>query len=259
MTSAARRLAVLVGVTYRGTFVGGRLWISALLAALPPLFLAALFAYGVRGADLLSGFGNVVVALVLSVQLPLTTLIIGVGLFRTEIEEDTLTFLTLRTIARPLIVIGKYLGGWGAVLTFLLPSFGVTLGVAYAGAAGASFPQGYIAAGLLVVLLGSIAYLAIYLLMGLVASSAVVLGLVYAFLWEFVLRLFPGRIPQVTVYYYLRASAASLTTAAPLGSFSKSVGLAGAIAAPLCVAAAGLLLACLVVGYVETAPGRAET
>jgi len=259
MTSQARRLAVIAAMTYRGNFVGGRLWISTLLAGLPPVLLAAFYAYGVVGAALITGFGNVVVTLVLSVQLPLTTLIIGVGLFRTEIEEDTLTFLTLRTIARPSIVIGKYLGGWAAVLTFLLPSFGVCLALADAGASGAAFPAGYVAAGLVLVLVGSIAYLAIYLLLGLVTRSAVVLGLVYAFLWEFVLRLFPGHLPQVTVYYYLRTAAAGLTSAAPLGSYSTSIGLAAAVAAPLGVAVVGLLLACFVVGYVETAPGRADT
>jgi ABC-2 type transport system permease protein len=258
MTSQARRFAVIVGMAYRGNFTGGRLWISTLLAALPPVLLAVVFAYGVTGADLITGFGNVVVTLVLSVQLPLTTLIIGVGLFRTEIEEDTLPFLTLRTIARPSIVLGKYLGGWGAGLTFLLPSFGVSLGIAAAGAQGAAFPAGYIAAGLLLVLLGSVAYLAIYLLLGLVTPSAVVLGLVYAFLWEFVLPLFPGHLPQITVYYYLRTAAASLTTAGPLGSYSTSIGLGAAVTVPLAVAAVGLLLACLMVGYVETAPGRPE-
>jgi len=259
MTSQFRRLAVILAMTYRGSLVGGRLWISTLLAALPPVLLAAFFAYGVGGADLITGFGNVVVTLVLSVQLPLTALIIGVGLFRTEIEEDTLTFLTLRTIARPSIVIGKYLGGWAATLTFLLPSFGISLGVAYAGASGASFPAGYVAAGLLLVVVGSVAYLAIYLLLGLVTRSAVVLGLVYAFLWEFVLPLFPGHLPQVTVYYYLRSAAAGVTSAAPLGSYSTSVSLAAAVAAPLAVAAIALVLGCVVVGYVETAPGRSDS
>ncbi|MGA8274994.1 MAG: hypothetical protein WB789_07795 [Thermoplasmata archaeon] len=259
MTSQARRLAVIVGMTYRGNFTGGRLWISALLAALPPVILAAVFAYGITGASLITGFGNVVVTLVLSVQVPLTTLIIGVGLFRTEIEEDTMPFLTLRTVARPSIVIGKYLGGWAATLTFLLPSFAVSLAIVAAGADGAAFPAGCIAAGLVLVLLGSVAYLAIYLLMGLVTPSAFVLGLVYAFLWEFVLPLFPGHLPQITVYYYLRAAAAGLTSSGPLGSYSTSIGLAAAGTVPLAVAAGGLLLACVVVGYVETAPGRSDS
>jgi ABC-2 type transport system permease protein len=259
MTSQARRLAVIIGMTYRSVFTGGRLWISALLAALPPVLLAAVLSYGTGGASLISGFGNVAVTLVLSVQLPLTTLIIGVGLFRTEIEEDTLPFLTLRTVARPSIVIGKYLGGWLAALTFLLPSFGISLAITAAGADGIAFPSGYVAAALALVVLGSVAYLAIYLLMGLVTPSAVVVGLVYAFLWEFVLPLFPGHLPQVTVYYYLRTMAAWLTSSAPLGSYSTSVGLGAALGVPLGVAFISLLLACLVVGYVETAPGRSDS
>jgi ABC-2 type transport system permease protein len=258
MTSQLQRLGVIVRLAFRSSLVGGRLWICALLAAMPPVILAAFAAYGVSGPDLIAGFGNVVLTLVLSVQLPLTTLIVGVGLFRTEIEEDTLPYLTLRTVARPSIVLGKYLGGWAATLLFLVPSLAVSIGIIAAGAGGASFPPGYLGATFALVLVGSVAYLAIYLLIGLVTSSAVVVGLVYAFLWEFVLRLFPGHLPQLTVYYYLRTLTACLTDAAPLGSFSTSIGFAAALAAPLGVAAVALGLACLVVGYVETAPGRSD-
>ncbi len=259
MTGQLRRLGVIAAITYRSIFVGGRLWISALLAALPPVLLAAFLSYGVTGSTLINGWGAILVTLVLSVQIPLTTLIIGVGLFRNEIEDDTLPYLTLRTIARPSIVIGKYLGGLAAALTFLLPSFLVALGVTAAGANGVGFPIGYIAAGLAILLLGTVAYLAVYLLMGLVTRSAVVLGLVYAFLWEFVLQNFPGHLPQVTVYYYLRTVGAHLTSSAPLGSYSTSIALAGAVAAPLGVAVVALLIASLVVSSVETAPDHSDS
>jgi len=258
VTNQVDRLAVIVAITFRSNFVGGRLWISALLAALPPILLGAFVAYGVTGSNLIGDWGGIVITLVLSVQLPLVTLLIGVGLFRNEIEDDTLPYLTLRTIARPSIVIGKYLGGLAAALTFLLPSFLVALAVTSAGSDGASFPTGFIGAGLAIVLLGTVAYLGVYLLMGLVTRSAFVLGLVYAFLWEFVLQNFPGHLPQVTVYYYLRTLGAHLTSAGPIGSYSTSISLAGAVGAPVGVAVVALLLACLVVNSVETAPDRSD-
>ena len=259
MTGQLERLGVIAGLTYRSNFVGGRLWISALFAALPPVLLGAFLAYGVTGSALITDWGAIVITLVLSVQIPLVTLIIGVGLFRNEIEDDTLPYLTLRTIARPSIVIGKYLGGLAAALTFLIPSFVVALGVTVAGADGASFPSGYVTAGLAILLFGTVAYLGVYLLMGLVTRSAFVLGLVYAFLWEFVLQNFPGHLPQVTVYYYLRTLGASLTTAGPIGSYATTVGVAGAVGAPLGVAVVALLIASLVVNSVETAPDRSDS
>jgi ABC-2 type transport system permease protein len=258
MTGQLQRLAIIVGITYRSNFVGGRLWISALLAALPPVLLAAFLAYGVSGTTLISGWGALMITLVLSVQLPLTALLIGIGLFRTEIEEDTLPYLTLRTIARPSIVVGKYLGGLAAALTFLLPSFGISLAVTAAGAEGVAFPAGFVAAGLVILLLGAIAYLAVYLLMGLVTRSAVVVGLVYAFLWEFVLQNFPGHLPQLTVYYYLRTLGAELTSAGPIGSYATSVGLAAAVGTVAGVTIVALALACVVVNWVETAPDRSD-
>jgi ABC-2 type transport system permease protein len=258
VTGQLQRLALIASITFRSNFVGGRLWISALLAALPPVLLAAFLAYGVTGATLVDGWGALTVTLVLSVQLPLTALLVGIGLFRTEIEEDTLPYLTLRTIARPSIVIGKYVGGLGATLTFLVPSFAVSLAVTAAGADGAGFPSGFIAAGLAILLLGAVAYVAIYLLMGLVTRSAVVVGLVYAFLWEFVLQNFPGHLPQLTVYYYLRTIGAELTSAAPIGSYATSVGFAAAIGVVVAVALVALGLACVVVNWVETAPDRSD-
>ncbi|MCI4365110.1 MAG: ABC transporter permease [Thermoplasmata archaeon] len=246
-------------MTYRGTFLGGRFWISTLLAALPPILLGAFVADGVSGARLISAFGAIVATLVLSVEVPLITLIIGVGLFRTEIEEDTLPFLTLRTVARPIIVLGKYLGGWAAALTFLLPSLGLSLALMLAGADGVAVPAGYLSAVGALVFLGSVAYLAVYLLIGLVTRTAIVVGLVYAFLWEFILPLFPGHLPQITVYYYLRTVAALLTSAAPFGGYSSSAGLGVAVAVPVVVAIVTLLLASVVFRFVETAPGRTET
>jgi ABC-2 type transport system permease protein len=259
VTGQLSRLGVVVALTYRSNFVGGRLWISALLAALPPVLLAAFLSYGVNGPTLITGWGGILITLVLSVQIPLITLIIGVGLFRNEIEDDTLPYLTLRTVARPSIVVGKYLGGLAAALTFLVPSFLVALGVTAAGADGAGFPPGYIAGGAAILLLGTVTYLAVYLLVGLVTRSAVVLGLVYAFLWEFVLQNFPGHLPQITVYYYLRTLGAVLTTANPIGSYSTMVGLAGAIAAPLGVTVVALGVASVVVNWVETAPGHSDS
>jgi ABC-2 type transport system permease protein len=258
MTGQLGRLGVLVRLTYRSNFIGGRLWISALLAALPPVLLAAFLAYGQTGTALITGWGTILITLVLSVQIPLTTLIIGVGLFRNEIEDDTLPYLTLRTIARPSIVIGKYLGGLAAALTFLLPSFLIALGITASGADGATFPTGYVVAGLAILLLGTVAYLAVYLLLGLITRSAVVLGLVYAFLWEFVLQNFPGHLPQVTVYYYLRTLGAHLTSAGPIGSYATTIDLGGAVAAPLGVAVVALVIASVVVNSVETAPGRTD-
>jgi ABC-2 type transport system permease protein len=258
MTRPTPRFVTVAALSYRGAFVGGRLWISALLAALPAVLLAAFWAYGVTGSALVAAFGSVQETLVLSVQLPLTALLLGVGLFRSEIEDDTLTFLTLRTVSRPSIVVGKYLGGWAAALTFLLPSLGTSLAVALAGSAGAVIPSGYLAAPFAVLLLGSGAYLAVYLLIGLVTPSAVVVGLVYAFLWEFVLPLLPGHLPEITVYYYLRTVAADLTSAGPWGSYPGSVGLGLATVVPITVAAAALVLASVVIRVVETAPGRVE-
>jgi ABC-2 type transport system permease protein len=148
------------------------------LFALPALLL--LMAAAVRvlaGQDdgtartLLSGFA-------LGTMVPLTGVIAGTGAIAPEIDDGSIVYLLAKPVRRATIVLTKLWIGIGVTMLFAaLPTFfaGLILdgnsrhlAVAFGAAA----------------LIASVAYGALFLLLGIVTRHSVIAGLVYALVWE---------------------------------------------------------------------------
>ncbi|MCZ4094738.1 ABC transporter permease [Streptomyces sp. So13.3] len=131
-------------------------------------------------SDLLGGFA-------LATMVPLIGVIAGTGAIAPEIDDGSIVYLLAKPLKRPSIILTK--------LT-------VAIGVAMAFSAIPTFIAGYILNGnsqQLAVAYGiaaavaSIAYAAVFLLLGVVTRHAVVAGLVYALVWESLIgNLVPG-------------------------------------------------------------------
>ncbi|NEA58016.1 ABC transporter permease [Streptomyces sp. SID13666] len=131
-------------------------------------------------SDLLGGFA-------LATMVPLIGVIAGTGAIAPEIDDGSIVYLLAKPLKRPSIILTK--------LT-------VAIGVAMAFSAIPTFIAGYILNGnsqQLAVAYGiaaavaSIAYAAVFLLLGVVTRYAVVAGLVYALVWESLIgNLVPG-------------------------------------------------------------------
>ncbi|RST17856.1 ABC transporter permease [Streptomyces sp. WAC05374] len=151
---------------------------AAILFVLPGLLL--LIAAAVRGfngaddqiaADVLGGFA-------LATMVPLIGVIAGTGAIGPEIDDGSIVYLLAKPVKRPSIIFTKLIVAiavtmvFSAVPTFLagyiLNGNGQQVAVAYTVAA----------------LVASIAYSALFLLLGTVSRHAVVIGLVYALVWE---------------------------------------------------------------------------
>ncbi|WP_148573247.1 ABC transporter permease subunit [Nocardioides caldifontis] len=130
--------------------------------------------------DLLAGFG-------LGVLMPLLGLIAGTGVIGPEIDEGSIVYLLTKPIDRFTIVLTK-LGV--AVAVVLL------LGVLPVAASGLVLTGelDLVTAGFTVgALSGGLAYCALFLLLAVVTRHAVVVGLIYALVWESVVGQFvPG-------------------------------------------------------------------
>jgi ABC-2 type transport system permease protein len=184
-------------------------------------------------------------------------LVIAVAQFRTEIEQDTLTYLSTRSVARPDIVLGKYLGTLATALLFLLPAGIVPLLIAGLGGS-PSPPTDVTEAILTITVLATLAFAAVDIFLGLVSRNALVIGLLYGFLWEELALLLPGDFPRLTLTYYMESIANGLV---PSGSLSGSmtvvpVGLAAL--APVIVAVFFVALTAYLFRFVETAPARSS-
>lgn len=162
-------------LTYRALLGRRRALILFALPALLLVIAAAVRAFNGAddqiAADVLGGFA-------LATMVPLIGVIAGTGAIGPEIDDGSIVYLLSKPVKRPTIIFTKLIVAiavtmvFSAVPTFLagliLNGNGQQVAVAYTVAA----------------LVASIAYSALFLLLGTVSRHAVVIGLVYALVWE---------------------------------------------------------------------------
>jgi ABC-2 type transport system permease protein len=241
MSMRFRPLLTLVWATIRGS-VSGAKGIGLIVGAfLPTIVIIGLIAHGITGNDLVSAYEELVGELFLPLILLIVTLLLAVPLFREEIDQQSLSYLLTRTIGKPFIVLGKYIGYVVVSVAILLPPVAVTYGVvAVWGQPPSGMLTGVLPALLLSTVLGILAYGAIYLFLGLVTRSALIIGLLYAFVWEYLIGGLSGIAPDLSIMHYLLSLSALWVSQGPLSSYSTALVLWQVIAAPIIFA--GILL-----------------
>ncbi|MFC3573420.1 ABC transporter permease [Streptomyces yaanensis] len=162
-------------LTYRGLLGRRR---ALILGALPVLLiLISAVVRTLTGPDdqvaqnVLGGFA-------LATMVPIIGVIAGTGAIGPEIDDGSVVYLLAKPVKRPTIIFTKLIVAIAVTMAFsALPTFiagmilngnGQQIAVAYTVAA----------------LVASIAYAAMFLLLGTVSRHAVVFGLVYALVWE---------------------------------------------------------------------------
>ncbi|MFD4525104.1 ABC transporter permease [Streptomyces sp. NPDC058470] len=162
-------------LTYRALLGRRR---ALILCALPVLLIV--ISAAVRGftgaddqtaADVLGGFA-------LATMVPIIGVIAGTGAIGPEIDDGSVVYLLAKPLKRPTIIFTKLIVAVAVTMAFsAVPTFiagmilngnGQQIAVAYTVAA----------------LVASIAYAALFLLLGTITRHAVVFGLVYALVWE---------------------------------------------------------------------------
>jgi ABC-2 type transport system permease protein len=162
-------------LTYRALLGRRR---ALILGALPLLLL--LISLAVRtltGADDRTA-DDVLGTLALATMVPLIGVIAGTGAIGPEIDDGSVVYLLSKPVRRPTIILTKLIVAIAVTMVFsavptllaglILNGNGGQVAVAYTVAA----------------LVASIAYAAVFLLLGTVSRHAVVFGLVYALVWE---------------------------------------------------------------------------
>ena len=126
---------------------------------------------GTLSPNLLSAFG-------IAILMPLLSLIAGTGSIGPEIDEGSIVYLLAKPLNRHSIIITKLMVAFGVVVAFGVLPIAVA-GVVLTGRFGTvtlAFTVGALAAGM--------AYSALFLLLAVVSRNAVVIGLIYALIWE---------------------------------------------------------------------------
>ncbi|MET0999146.1 MAG: ABC transporter permease subunit [Marmoricola sp.] len=126
---------------------------------------------GSLAPDLLGAFG-------IAILMPLLSLIAGTGSIGPEIDDGSIVYLLAKPLNRHSIVVTKLAVSIGVVILFGVLPIAVA-GVVLTGEVGTvtlAYAVGALVAG--------VAYSAVFLLLAVTSRNAVVLGLIYALIWE---------------------------------------------------------------------------
>lgn len=162
-------------LTYRALLGRRR---ALILGALPVLLLVIAAAVrGFAGADDQTA-ANVLGGFALATMVPIIGVIAGTGAIGPEIDDGSVVYLLAKPVKRPTIIVTKLIVAIGVTMVFsALPT--LVAGLILNGN-GQQIATAYTIAALI----SSIAYAALFLLLGTVTRHAVVIGLVYALVWE---------------------------------------------------------------------------
>jgi ABC-2 type transport system permease protein len=166
---------------------------------------------GTLAPDLLGAFG-------IAILMPLLGLVAGTGAIGPEIDDGSIVYLLAKPLDRYSIVVTKLAVAIGVVVVFgVLPVLlaGVVL-TGEVGVVAVSFAVGALAAG--------VAYAAVFLLLAVLTRNAVVIGLIYALIWE---SLVGGLVPGAQALSIQQWSLA--VTQQVLGDSAARVGLDAAV------------------------------
>ncbi|MGW0698105.1 ABC transporter permease subunit [Streptomyces sp. NPDC002867] len=205
-------------LTYRAVLGRRRAAILFVLPALLLLIAAAVRAFNGAddqvAADVLSGFA-------LATMVPLIGVIAGTGAIGPEIDDGSIVYLLAKPVKRPTIIFTKLI---------------VAIAVTMAFSAVPTFVAGFILNGngqqiaiacTVAALVASIAYSALFLLLGTVSRHAVVIGLVYALVWE---TLFGSLVPGARTLSVQQWSLSLAERIGGEGMIGSDVGLPAAVA-----------------------------
>ena len=257
MTGELSRLGVIAALSFRGSLRGLRVVGLAAFAAIPSLLVLALIAAATPGDKLANAAESLVGVLTLPIVVMVIVLVLAVAQFRNEIDSETLVYLSDRSVSRPTIVFGKYVGAWAASLVLVVPAAVLPLGISTA-AGGAPYDALVPVVILAVAVLGSAVYVGFFLFLGLVTRYALIIGLLFGFVWEELLPLLSGDAPRLTLVYYLDSLLSGELTSGPLSGYPTAIPALGDVVVLIAVTLACLLLASFAFRFLETAPERAS-
>jgi len=114
----------------------------------------------------------------LATLVPLLGLVAGTGAIGTEIDDGSIVYLLSKPLSRHAIVVTKLLVASGVVVVF------AAVPVLVSGLVLTSTADGLAVGYALGALVAGVTYAAVFLLLAVVTRHAVVLGLIYALVWE---------------------------------------------------------------------------
>jgi ABC-2 type transport system permease protein len=204
-----------------------RLLLMLLLAAIPVL-LAFIYSLGDR-PDPPDFTSDMLTTVVVTVVLPLVCLILGTSALGSEIEDGTVVYILAKPVPRLQIVTAKFAAAALVSAFLVVPATAISGVVTMSGVPAEGLSAGFTIG----VAFGVLAYTALFLLLSLVTSRALLFGLVYVFVWEGLLANLFDTVAYLSIRQYCLGIADAIATVRPE---DLDADLAGGIALVLLIA-----------------------
>lgn len=183
-------MSVIASITARLLLGSKRsLWIGLVMVL--PIVIAIVFrATGEEANTVPASFAqDLVSGLVLSLLLPFVALMMGTTAIGSEIEDGTVVFLLSKPVKRARVFLVKAAVAAAATAAIAVPATVATSWIVV----GSPGTEGLVVGLGLAALVASVLYSAIFVTLSTVTSRALVIGLIYVFVWESILGdLFAG-------------------------------------------------------------------
>jgi len=178
----------------------GRRRMFALIAlALLPLLIALVFRTGNTETDPVDWTANALLnGLIVTTLLPLVTLVLSTTSLGMEIEDGTIMYLLSKPLPRAQVIMAKLAASWLPAGVLVALSASLSGLIALEGFGDSTLILAFVVSSIL----GALAYSALFLFLSLLTTRALIVGLIYVFIWEgIVTELFSGtRILSIRQY-----------------------------------------------------------
>ncbi|MEU5989745.1 ABC transporter permease [Spirillospora sp. NPDC047418] len=207
---------------------------ALLLLGLPLILLILSVVLRAAGQNDLDVSADVIQQFGLATLLPLLALIAGTGVIGPEIDDGQIMYVLTKPIPREVIVLTKL------VVAIVLTTAFATVPTLFAGLILTGTTAQLTPAFTVGVLVGGVAYSAVFVALAVASRNAVTIGLLYALVWESLLGSFAPGAKSASIQQWCLSVTDALTDASPVTS---TVDLPLAITLLVLVTAAGTLLA----------------
>ena len=218
-------------------FAGQRRSLLLFGLALIPVALGVIYRLG-EHLDQHQETASFLADVLVTVVLPLACLIIGTSAIGSEIEDGTAVYILAKPVPRRAIIVAKFAASVLIAAAFVVPA---TIASGLIGLSGVA-NEGIVAGFAIAVLVGVFAYTAVFILLSVATSRALLIGLGYVFIWEgLITELFSGA-RYLSIRQYCLGIADSIASVSSQ-DFDATVGGPEAFILAMVVAATALFLA----------------
>jgi len=173
------------------------------LSCLPILIIGA-WMYRPDSSGPSALFANIFSSIFLQLIVLIISLLYGTSLINSEIANKTISYLSTRSLRREEIFLYRYIGS--IPVGFLIVAVPVAICLALLDIhTGKVDTLKHLADYYVIILLGFAVYNAFFAFLGVAIKRPLMVGLMFAFFWEILLANLPGKIPYLTLMFYLRS------------------------------------------------------